>query len=275
MRKINFTEPQTDNWHNWRQQCQREQELHNNGIEAGNKLSPKGRVYKGEDYNIKKDFYFNSNVPFYGKCAYCEKKITSTQYGDIEHFRPKEAASDLNFNSIDNHPGYYWLCYDWKNLLPSCELCNRKSTFGGVVIGKHTRFPVRDYRATQPGDESQEEPLLIHPLFEDPADHIDVDSTGVMHAKNGSDRGLTCIDIFGLNSRDLPSERKERYDEIRSKMGLLFLALGQSNPDNPEVSKLLQQIQSIKDGHGEFTAIARKAMKDAKENLVNVGIIND
>ncbi|MEC4815212.1 MAG: hypothetical protein SAK29_18330 [Scytonema sp. PMC 1069.18] len=26
---------------------------------------------------------------FYGKCAYCESKVTTTGYGDIEHFCPK------------------------------------------------------------------------------------------------------------------------------------------------------------------------------------------
>ena len=267
MNKINFVEPNTNNWLSWRSQCRQEQEAHNRSVEEGSRPDPKAAVYKGEDYNIKNDVYLNPEGPFYGKCAYCEKKISSTQYGDIEHFRPKNAVSDGDFNDINGHPGYYWLCYDWKNLLPSCILCNRKSKIpDDVVIGKHTRFPVRSFRATRPGEEAQEEPLLIHPALEDPANHIEVDATGVLHAKDGSDRGRACIDVFGLNYRDLPNERKDRYNEIRNKMGFLFQCLGRGNDSEALARRLLQEMQSIKKGHGEFTAVAIKAMRDAKES---------
>lgn len=280
MNKINFVEPNTNNWLSWRSQCRQEQEAHNRSVEGGSRPDPKAAVYKGEDYNIKNGVYLNPEGPFHGKCAYCEKKISSTQYGDIEHFRPKNAVSDENFNpvkieingEIKDHTGYYWLCYDWKNLLPSCILCNRKTKIPddvviGKHIGKHTRFPVRSFRATRPGEEAQEEPLLIHPVLEDPANHIEVDATGVVHAKDGSDRGRACIDVFGLNYRDLPNERKDRYNEIRNKMGLLFLALGRGNDSEADARGLLQQMQSTKKGHGEFTAVAIKAMRDAKESI--------
>ena len=264
MYKINFVEPNTNDWLNWCNQCRQEQEAHNRSVEEGNRPDPKAAVYKGEDYNIKKEVYLNPEGSFHGKCSYCEKKISSTQYVDIDHFRPKKAVSDGDFNNINGHPGYYWLCYDWKNLLPSCILCNRKSTSDGVLIGKDTRFPVRSFRATRPGEEAREEPLLIHPALEDPAEHIEVDATGILHAKEGSDRGRACIDVFGLNNRDLPNERKGRYNDVRDKMGYLFLALGRGV--EAEALELLRQMQAIKEGHGEFTAVAIKAMRDALEN---------
>jgi len=276
MNKINFVEPNTNNWLSWRNQCQQEQEAHNRSVESGNRPDPKAAVYKGEDYNIKKEVYLNPEGPFHGKCAYCEKKISSTQDGEIEHFRPKKAVSDKDFNDINGHPGYYWLCYDWKNLLPSCIFCNQKrKIFDDVVIGKHTRFPVRLFRATRPGEESQEEPLLIHPVLEDPTAHIEVDATGVFHAKDGSDRGQACIDVFGLNYRDLPNERKERYNSIRDKMGLIFMVMGRGGQET-EASKLLKEMLAIKEGHGDFTAVAKKAIRDAKESIRPVEeIIND
>ena len=46
----------------------------------------------------------------YDKCAYCETNVTK-RYNDVEHFRPKKT--------------YYWLGHDWRNLLYSCDLCNR------------------------------------------------------------------------------------------------------------------------------------------------------
>lgn len=267
MNKINFVEPNTNNWLNWRDQCRQEQEAHNRSVESGNRPEPKAAVYKGESYNIKNDVYLNPEGSFHGKCAYCEKKISSTQRGDIDHFRPKKAVSDGDFNDINGHPGYYWLCYDWKNLLPSCILCNQKKRISDdVVIGKHTRFPVRSFRATRPGEEAQEEPLLIHPVLEDPADHIEVDATGILHAKEGSDRGRACIDVFGLNNRDLPNERKTRYDDIRDKIGLLFQVLGRDG-GKADATKLLRQMKAIKEGRGEFTAVAKKAMRDAKKSI--------
>src|SRR6266567_3958956 len=73
---------------------------------------------------------------FNDKCAYCERLI-SGYYGDAEHFRPKGAvncndgAGELvkpsgqipdpaNGDVLEMpHPGYFWLAYDWRNLVPS------------------------------------------------------------------------------------------------------------------------------------------------------------
>src|SRR5262249_38675962 len=82
-------------------------------------------------YSRYKDFLIRL---FNGKCAYCESKFTVSQPGDVEHFRPKGRVVDDNFKPIRvqhptkgeiEHPGYYWLAYEWKNLLPSCADCNR------------------------------------------------------------------------------------------------------------------------------------------------------
>jgi hypothetical protein len=84
---------------------------------------------------------------FHNKCAYCETPVEGF-LGDAEHFRPKGRVRDLTEDDISqvvtvvdedgaeiNHPGYFWLAYHWRNLLPSCELCNR---YGG----KQDLFPV-------------------------------------------------------------------------------------------------------------------------------------
>lgn len=47
------------------------------------------------------------------KCAYCESKFCSVEYGDIEHIKPKFP---------DAHPELY---VTWSNLTMSCEICNR------------------------------------------------------------------------------------------------------------------------------------------------------
>ena len=57
---------------------------------------------------------------FEQKCAYCETKIGVNADWDVEHYRPKGRVTE---NTA--HPGYYWLAYDWDNLLPSCAFCNQ------------------------------------------------------------------------------------------------------------------------------------------------------
>src|SRR5712672_2186387 len=89
---------------------------------------------------------------FYEKCAYCERKI-SGYYGDAEHYRPKGAVkyknssgefeepsceflSPVTGNILKvGHPGYFWLAYDWRNLVPACVYCNSGQ-------GKNERFDI-------------------------------------------------------------------------------------------------------------------------------------
>ena len=72
MIKIDFQEPDTENWKTWMAQCEAEQQLHNEAIQRGDESTVKGRIYKGKDYNIKSEVYMNLHGPFHGKCAYCE-----------------------------------------------------------------------------------------------------------------------------------------------------------------------------------------------------------
>jgi hypothetical protein len=61
----------------------------------------------------------------HGKCAFCESKITHIAYGDVEHFRPKAGVRQKASDKLQR-PGYYWLAYEWRNLLLSCQLCNQR-----------------------------------------------------------------------------------------------------------------------------------------------------
>ncbi|MFX1554713.1 MAG: hypothetical protein ACFFBV_12360, partial [Promethearchaeota archaeon] len=149
MIKIHFQEPDTAEWVAWRQDCEKAtKKLIESVKEAGEcKIT---NLYKKRE--IKQTYYLPIDGPFGGKCAYCETQIVSDQYGDMEHYRPKNAVTDENGEEIKKegengqtitHPGYYWLAYDWQNLLLTCEMCNRPNP-GNKNIGKHNKFPVRD-----------------------------------------------------------------------------------------------------------------------------------
>ena len=101
-----------------------------------------------EDADAGREIDFNSDIWgelkdwllehfFNGKCAYCETFIGPRFFGDAEHYRPKgrvtvrRAAVEIKGRP---HPGYYWLAYHWKNLVPACQYCN--------TVGKGTEFPI-------------------------------------------------------------------------------------------------------------------------------------
>jgi hypothetical protein len=275
MIKIDFTEPDSPEWSGWRAECEAEQLRHNAAIERGERQTADSKIYG----RLKRTVYIDPEGPFHGKCAYCEERIRTNQHGDVEHFRPKGGIRQehddkpvLRRGTSDPHPGYYWLAYDWRNLLPSCVLCNRPSTEPGErSIGKRNYFPLADEgkRAQGPGEESAEVPLLIHPVLEEPSDHLGLDASGVFFAKDGSPRGEACIRIFGLNLRGLPDVRARVYNDTK----LLYKNYFNTRlvaPQSPEADRAHARIQAKEAGGDEFTAAARLAIADAKREILAI-----
>lgn len=270
MIQIEFNEPNTQEWRRWRQRCQKKQLEHNEAVEAG-RASKVTKLYKGQ----KKQVYANPDGPFKGKCAYCEQGITNplSQPGDVEHFRPKGKVTHEDDDSpvminggSRRHPGYYWLAYDWKNLLLACNSCNRRQEDpnSGEMVGKGMVFPVSDFRAEYPGDENREMPLLINPVWDNPQEHLAMDSTGVLSAKN--EKGRMTNRIFGLNLRGLPDARKERYENIRMKCGAWL----QMDRNSDEANRIWQKLCDARRGVGEYTIAVRKAIRDAVAQMANL-----
>jgi hypothetical protein len=272
MIKIHFVEPQTVEWTQWVADCRIKQSAHNAAFASGQSSPIDSSLYG----RLKKVVFTDVSGPFHGKCAFCEERIRTNQHGDIEHFRPKGAIVDDVTNQPirrivtgDEHPGYYWLTYEWQNLLPSCVLCNQPSTEpGNQPIGKRNYFPLADEtkRAQQPGDEAQEDPLLLHPVQDDPSEHLGLDPTGVFFAFNGSPKGEACIRILGLNLRGLPEERKRVYDETKRFFKTYFY--NQLNAPESSVANADQQrLREIEAGKEPFTAAARLAIGDARREI--------
>jgi len=217
MIKVEFTPPHTDQWNKWISDGRSKASEHTHDFENGAEFSISGTLYK----RLKQSHYFKDDIPFYGKCVYCEQKIISNQHGDIEHFRPKGMVTDENDvevsrvkdGTVEKHPGYFWLAYEWTNLLLSCELCNQPSIGG---LGKRNRFPVSGDYCFSP-DEPIDDALLINPLIEDPADHIEfIKDTGML--RGTTPKGKMTIEVIGLNLRGLPGERLEFYNDTYAKL---------------------------------------------------------
>jgi hypothetical protein len=254
MRRIEVQPPDNAKWQRWRKDCEQETQNLAAAIAQGESPTFKQNLYRRK--SIKSDFFFNKSAPFYGKCAYCESPISDFQHGDIEHFRPKGGVTDKNDVPIPFHPGYYWLAYDWENLLPSCAICNQPTLIGNQKIGKHNRFPVMGTHAQKPEEIDQEEPLLINPASpqagDDPEQHLAVDlQTGLMIGL--TERGKKCIEIFGLNVRDqLVSERRRACREVTA---LLIEILTKETG-----AEAIAELQAIQQGKRSYTLAACQAL---------------
>ena len=91
------------------------------------------------------------------KCCYCELRRDRRREMDVDHFRPKAKVEEDK-----THMGYWWLAYEWQNLLYSCKYCNQEH--------KKNFFPLLEngIRARLPEDElTLERPALLNPYVDD------------------------------------------------------------------------------------------------------------
>jgi len=156
----------------------------------------------------------------YEKCCFCESKFLETSHGDVEHFRPKGAYKILNAKSL-TYPGYYWLAYDWSNLLFSCERCNRsykRSSF--PLQNETTRKPFHDHANLL----ANEDCLLVNPNLEDPAVFITFKEETPMPVA-GNLKGKKTIEAFGLERLN-----STRLDYLRIlELALIFTDIDPTN----------------------------------------------
>lgn len=206
-------------------------------------LSPNPRVRMV--LKVMEDIYQDSDVKeklnesHYLKCCYCESKFTYPRDLDIEHFRPKK-YSQQSENSIEILLVYFWLVYDWDNLLLSCAECNRGY--------KKNLFPLKkgSQRATpQNRDISNESPIFINPALaseDDPRKHIEFDNET---PKGITPRGKKIIDLLGLRRDELFEARLEHLKEIKKQLKIIrkwekLLKLNQ-RIDDSEIRELLEE----------------------------------
>lgn len=177
---------------------------------------------------------------FHGKCAYCETMVTPGFFGDGEHYRPKGNVTVADHAGVrrtivegeKSHPGYYWLAYDWRNLLPSCQRCNNAKLDQFPVAKAHVHLA-----ASQPEVlDAAEEPLLINPYLEDSGAYLAFGEFGVISAINDNPKGKATIEVFNLTRKELTDERwLEQRKAIRGLGPSAMNVLVGTAPDDGEV----------------------------------------
>ena len=108
----------------------------------------------------------------HGKCAYCEQPSAVPDELPTEHYRPKAGAQrDPDDPSSIDPDRYWWLAWNWENLLFACVTCNGRSR-------KASHFPIdgppAPIGATDRAALDAERPLLLDPSRDDddPRAHI-------------------------------------------------------------------------------------------------------
>ena len=257
MIRIEISEPQDKRWTRWRRACAKQMPSVTEALKK--RMAPEiGDLYKRK--SVKQAFYSPIAGLFRGKCAYCETYVTQFQKGDIEHYRPKLGVTDEQDAQISvdygwgptPHWGYFWLAYDWRNLLLVCADCNQPSKVGSEKIGKHNRFPVVGDHACVPDGIAAEKPLLINPLEDEPSDDIEINTAdGMMQPKNGSARGAATITILGLNARDrLREKRLAAINEVKALVATLL-------HNKLERQNAIARLRAMHAGETEYTAAVR------------------
>ncbi len=222
-------------------------------IAAKQAHSSSGAIYRADEVRIKLEAMFD------GKCAYCESKIGVGADWDVEHYRPKGAVAERK-----DHPGYYWLCCDWKNLLPSCAHCNQgrkdRATLTqpeGPMSGKLDQFPLLNEAERcmdHGGDITREQPYLIHPILEDPELHMAFMPDGM--AFGLTERGNRTIEICHLNRKRLKAERQMKIAAVVKVVELKSDAL-----DQDFAMKISGILTSAASNDAPFAAVARDVLR--------------
>ena len=273
MIRVEFIEPTEQEWQDWIDSATSERlALETNFTPENLEANPDTRP------NIKEDLYKQQKEAllriFHEKCGYCESLITNNQPGDVEHFRPKGRVTDehgkivlkqFKNGTTLNHFGYFWLAYERENLFPACSACNRPTNLFGEKYGKWDKFPVRgEFRASAPGEEKQEDPLLLNPWTLDKTEkHFKFDETGVITGL--TDEGKMCIKILGLNREGLVKSRKDAYKNARTSYFTVIEAIKlRAFQALEEERKVLAEYKS---GKKPYSAIGRVALADAEREV--------
>jgi uncharacterized protein (TIGR02646 family) len=161
---------------------------------------------------------------FHNKCAYCESPVETTTGYEIDSFRPRNRSVNLNGELAPDH--YWWLTYEWPNMLLSCSACNKL---------KGSRFPIEGARAaigTTDQDKLREElPLLLDPCFDYPEVELLFDQSGKV--ASDTKRGRVTIDVLSLNRTSLVELRAEELKLLSREWSTVLKEKGVAHLTSP------------------------------------------
>ena len=151
------------------------------------------------------------------KCCYCEALLLHVGYGDVEHYRPKNGFRQTSASALEK-PGYYWLAYDWHNLLFACSCCNSGHKRNLFPLANHPAGRARSHHDAL----APEQPLLLHPAAADPAPHLTFRRAV---AVGTTPQGRATIAACGLNRPRTLERRRTHLAHLESHEDLAGLEI--------------------------------------------------
>lgn len=184
---------------------------------------------------------------FQNKCAYCETPVTGDARGEIDHYRPRHNAAGLDADDV--RPDHYlWLGYEWTNLYLSCLNCNRHKRNLFPIAGRPAPFGAS-------GDAlAAEEPLLLDPCTDDPAQSLAFLRSGRVRARD--ERGKITIHALGLNRSSLVKSRAEIAEQCLTLLDRASMA--SSAEQVKAAAPIHEALKAMADDSAPYSATARE-----------------
>jgi uncharacterized protein (TIGR02646 family) len=249
----------------WKELASRaEEELRN--LPEGKTRADVFKKYSNVWSMLKEDFSELS----YGKCWYCEVS-TDGMRGDMDHHRPKGKVTD------SDHPGYWWLAFNWRNFRYSCERCNSKDTDDatGIIGGKGNEFPLVDGETRRKWHECdyedllEEDPLLLDPIEPGDPQLLSFNSDGRPGAAIADETAVdyqrvqVSIRVYNLYHSVSNRRRREIYCRVRDLVAYIrkYQSIWQANRSDLSaracVKKALDDLRRLIAPEAEYSAAAR------------------
>lgn len=230
-------------------------------------LQQKGRHKFSNTTYASKEVKRRLSEIYNNKCAFCESDTTAGAVLQVEHYRPKAKVSEE-----PTHQGYYWLGYEWTNLLYACSACNRAKWNSFPIEGTRVFNPPMNERNLNTAkckasdtDLKAEKPLILNPEESDfkPMLHLVISPDGEIHKI--SNRGEATIEKCKLYRKNLTIARKKIIDQhLRFMMKAFEKRNNNSITEENLTGRLQVEIERMIDrinNNEPYTLLARYMLK--------------
>lgn len=213
----------------------------------------------------------------HNKCWYCETKKIRDDFA-VDHYRPKNEVK-----GCPEHPGYWWLAFDWTNFRYCCKYCNeqRKDKAAEITGGKLSHFPLLNPEKRvydENGQISQEEPVLLDPCVESDPLLLQFDVNGFVSPTYEEEqepdlyqRASESILRYNLNLRDLKESRQRICSKIvvLAKRGDRYFSKwkqGDISAVGP-FQEVLDDLREMMQEDQEYSAAAKDALMTRRSSI--------
>jgi len=207
------------------------------------------KVNFGNYHSIRKRIVEKLKIIYNNKCGFCESKLYESVY--IEYYRPKSK--------------YYWLFYEWSNIVPICHACSIRKGNRFEIEGKEILEPQEDKEEWKADSKSllSEKPLLFHPEIDYPENHLYFTINGYIHSN--THRGKYTIETCNLNRESLVVRRKDIIDNFLKKLEYLVLLLnkGLTADEIIKISEpIFKELEQSSNKSNEFSLLYKNMLNN-------------